>query len=178
MKKKIIKNIKKIGILGGTFDPPHLGHLHISKIALKKFKLDKVIWFITKQNPLKKKPHLNTNLRIKLSKKITKNQKKIFIKCLDNIVRSTNTFDLLTYFKKNRKNLKLYFLMGADNLINLHKWYKWERIPNVAKIIVFARSDYATKALDSVAAKKLKKDEWMYIKSKKIDISSSLIRKF
>ena len=121
---------------------------------------------------------MNTNLRIKLSKKITKNQKKIFIKCLDNIVRSTNTFDLLTYFKKNRKNLKLYFLMGADNLINLHKWYKWERIPNVAKIIVFARSDYATKALNSVAAKKLKKDEWMYIKSKKIDISSSLIRKF
>ena len=68
--------------------------------------------------------------------------------------------------------------MGADNLINLHKWYKWEKIPNLAKIIVFARSNYANKALNSVAAKKLKKNGWMYIKSKKIDISSSLIRKF
>ena len=57
MKKKNIK-IKKIGILGGTFDPPHIGHLYISKIAIKKLKLNKVVWVITKQNPLKHKPYL------------------------------------------------------------------------------------------------------------------------
>ena len=177
LKKKTKKNVKKIGILGGTFDPPHLGHLHISKIAIKKLKLDKVIWFITKQNPLKQKPYSDTNLRIKLSKNITKHQKKISIKCLDNLVRSTKIFDVLNYFKENRRNLKLFFIIGADNLINLHKWHKWKKIPKLAKIIVFARSNYSTKALNSVAAKKLKKDEWTYIKSKKINISSSLIRK-
>ena len=60
----IKENLNKIGILGGSFDPPHIGHLHISKIALKKLKLNEVIWVVTKQNPFKKKVHLNKNLRI------------------------------------------------------------------------------------------------------------------
>ena len=55
MQKKLKKNYNKIGILGGTFDPPHIGHLHISKLALKKLKLDKILWIVTKYNPLKKK---------------------------------------------------------------------------------------------------------------------------
>jgi len=55
--RKFSKKNIKVGILGGTFDPPHIGHLQISKIALKKLKLDAVIWVITKQNPLKQKPY-------------------------------------------------------------------------------------------------------------------------
>ena len=70
MKKKIKKNYTKIGILGGTFDPPHKGHLFISKVAIKKFKLNKLLWAVTKKNPLKKKPYLSIKERIKLSKKI------------------------------------------------------------------------------------------------------------
>ena len=97
------KNHKKIGILGGTFDPPHLGHLYISKIALTKLKLDNLIWIIAKQNPLKQKPYLSIKTRIRLSKDITKNQKKIFVKFLDDKVKSKNTFDLLNYFKKKQK---------------------------------------------------------------------------
>ena len=58
-------------MLGGTFDPPHKGHLHISKIALKKLKLKKLMWIVTKKNPLKQKPYLNAKMRVKLSKKIT-----------------------------------------------------------------------------------------------------------
>ena len=61
----------KIGILGGTFDPPHKGHLYISKFAIKNIKLDELIWIVTKQNPLKGKPHINLKNRIRLSKKIT-----------------------------------------------------------------------------------------------------------
>jgi len=172
------KKSEKIGILGGTFDPPHIGHLHISKIALKKLKLNSLIWVITKKNPLKKKPYLNTNTRVKLSKDITKDQKKIFVKYLDSKIRSNNTFALLKYIKKNSKNTKLYFLIGADNLIKLHRWNNWQQISQFAKIIVFARDGYTLKALNSVASKKLKKKDWMYINSKKINISSSLIRKF
>ena len=100
MKKLSKKNYKKIGILGGTFDPPHEGHLYISKIALKKLKLDNLIWLITKQNPLKQKPYLSTKIRMQLSKDILKNQKKISIKYLDNVVKSGNTFSLLNYLKK------------------------------------------------------------------------------
>ena len=73
MRKLFKKNIR-LGILGGTFDPPHKGHLHIPNIAKKKLKLHNIIWVITKQNPFKKKPYLSTLTRIKLSRDITKNQ--------------------------------------------------------------------------------------------------------
>ena len=56
-------NFKKIGVLGGSFDPPHKGHLYISKQSIKLLKLDKVIWAITKKNPLKEKPHFSLKLR-------------------------------------------------------------------------------------------------------------------
>ena len=99
-------NKKKIGILGGTFDPPHIGHIYISKIALKKFHLNFLMWIITKQNPLKKKPFFKTEARIKLSKNITEKEKKIFIRYLDkkvkskaithyNVIDSTNNYSLL-----------------------------------------------------------------------------------
>ena len=177
MHKLSKKNIK-VGILGGTFDPPHIGHLHISKIGIKKLKLNKLIWIITKKNPLKRKPYLETKARIKLSRKITKNEKKIFVQYLDGKLKSKNTFDLLNYIKKKNKKTKLYFLIGADNLINLHKWNNWKKIPSLAKIVVFSRQNYSIRALNSVALKRLEKKDWIYINSKKINISSSLIRKF
>ena len=171
-------NSKKVGILGGTFDPPHIGHLNISEIALKKFNLDKVIWLVTKQNPLKEKTYLSADSRIKLSKNILKNHKKISVKFMDRRIKSRSTFDLLYFLKKKNKKTKFFFLIGADNLINFHKWKKWKHIPLLAKIVVFARPNYSTKALKSIASKKLNKNDWIYINSKKINISSSLIRKF
>ena len=172
------KKYKKIGILGGTFDPPHEGHLNISKIAIKKLKLNKIIWLITKQNPLKKKPFLSLNIRKKLSKSLVKKNKKISIRYVDDLVKSKNTFNLLKFLLKKEKKIKLYFLIGADNLVYFHKWKNWKKIPKLAKIVVFARPNYSTKALSSIAAKKLKKEDWIYLNYKKINISSSLIRKF
>ena len=67
---------KYIGLLGGSFDPAHRGHLGISKIAIKKLKLKKIYWVITKQKPLKKKTFYSLDERIKYAKKITKTQKK------------------------------------------------------------------------------------------------------
>ena len=178
MKIILKKKYKKIGILGGTFDPPHEGHLNISKIAIKKLKLNKIIWLITKQNPLKKKPFLSVNIRKKLSKSLVKKNKKISIRYVDDLVKSKNTFNLLKFLLKKEKKIKLYFLIGADNLVYFHKWKNWKKIPKLAKIVVFARPNYSTKALSSIAAKKLKKEDWIYLNYKKINISSSLIRKF
>ena len=96
-KKKYIK----ICILGGTFDPPHKGHLYISKVAIKKLKLSKLIWIVTKKNPLKKKPYLNLKKRINLAKKITFKEKKIRVKHYENKIKSATTYKLLNYIKKN-----------------------------------------------------------------------------
>jgi len=171
------KKLIKIGILGGTFDPPHKGHLFISKTALKKLNLNNLIWVVSKKNPLKNKPILNINKRIKLSKKITKNEKKIFVKYFDQKVKSVNTFDLLNFIKKKNKKTKLFFLIGADNLSKFHKWYNWKKIPKLAKIVVFPRKGFSSISLKSIVYKKLKKKDFLYINSKKVNISSSLIRK-
>ena len=178
MQKIFKKNYNKIGILGGTFDPPHRGHLYISKIALKKLKLNKLIWVVTKKNPLKRKPYLSTKIRIKLSKKVTKKEKKIFVRYFDDKIKSINTFNLLNYIKKKNQKTKLFFLIGADNLTKFHKWNNWKKIPKLARIVVFARQNYSMKSLSSIASKKLNKKDLVYINSKKINISSSLIRKF
>ena len=175
MKKNRKKNYIKIGILGGTFDPPHKGHLHISQIILKKLKLNKILWVVTKKNPLKRKPYLSTQVRIKLSKKKKKNNKEIFIKYFDEKIKSSNTFNLLRYIKAKNKKAKLFFLIGADNLKKFHKWKNWNKIPKLAKIVVFPRQNYS---INSVVLKKLHKKDLIYIKSRKINISSSLIRKF
>jgi len=172
------KNHAKIGILGGTFDPPHKGHLYISKIALKKLKLNKLIWIVTKKNPLKKKPYLSTKMRMNLSKKITKKEKKIFVKYYDDKVKSINTFNLLNYIKKKNQKTKLFFLIGADNLAKFHKWNNWKKIPKLAKIVIFPRQNYSIKSLKPVISKKLNKKDLIYIDSRKVNISSSLIRKF
>tara|TARA_B100000745_G_scaffold237016_1_gene159991 strand:+ start:43 stop:573 length:531 start_codon:yes stop_codon:yes gene_type:complete len=170
-KKKYIK----IGILGGTFDPPHEGHLYISKIALKKLKLSKLIWIVTKKNPLKEKPYLSLKMRIILSKKITAQERKILVRYYDNKVKSINTFKLLNYIKKKNKRAKIFFLIGADNLKKFHKWKNWKEIPKFAKIVIFPRKNYS---ISSIASKKLSKRDLVYIKCRKVNISSSLIRKF
>jgi len=172
-KKKI-----KIGILGGTFDPPHLGHLYISKIAIKKLKLNKLIWAVTKKNPLKKKPYLNIKTRIKLSKKLSYTEKKIFVHCFEDKIKSKNTYDLLNHIKRKQKKTKLYFLIGADNLIKFHKWKNWKKIPEFAKIVIFPRDSHLIKKNKYTVLKTLKKKDLIYISAKKVNISSSLIRKF
>jgi len=178
LQKLLKKNYIKIGILGGTFDPPHKGHLYISKVSIKKLKLNKLIWAITKKNPLKKKPYLGIKTRMTLSKKLVRKEKIIFVKYYDDKIKSVNTFDLLNYIKKRNKKAKLFFLIGADNIKKFHKWNNWRKIPRIAKIAIFPRQNYSFSSSNPFALKKLDKKDFIYIKAKKINISSSLIRKF
>ncbi len=93
---------KNIGLLGGSFDPAHKGHLGISNIAIKKLKLKKIYWVITKKNPFKNKTFYSLNQRIKYAKKISKVQKKIQVIYIENIVKSSRTIDLINYFIKKK----------------------------------------------------------------------------
>jgi len=177
LQKLFKKNHKKIGILGGTFDPAHIGHIKISREAKKKFKLDYIIWAITKKNPFKNKSKLNLNSRIKYAKKITKKEKFIKIEFYENKIKSNKTINLINYFKKINKKLDIYFIMGADNLINFHKWHKWKSILQKCSILVFDRQGYKTKSLKSITFKHLNQKSLEFVKFKKVNISSSQLSK-
>jgi len=171
-------NIKKnrIGILGGSFDPAHKGHLAISKVAVKRLKLKKIIWAITKKNPFKKLSNINLLARIKYCKKVIGNNDFIKVKFYEDIVKSNKTINLIKYLNQNKRN-EIYFLMGADNLINFHKWYKWKAISQKCNIIVFDRHGYKKKSLNSTTFKRLNRKNLKFIEFNKVNISSSQIRK-
>jgi len=177
LQKIFKKNHKKIGILGGTFDPAHIGHIKISKEAKKKFKLDYIIWAITKKNPLKNKSTSNLRSRIKYAKKIIKKEKFIQIKFYENKIKSNKTIKLINYFKKINKKIDIFFIIGADNLINFHKWHKWKAISQKCNILVFDRQGYRAKSLKSITFKQLNQKSLKFIKFKKVNISSSQLRK-
>ena len=166
----------KIGILGGTFDPPHKGHLVISKEAVKKFNLKKIIWAITKKNPFKKKSISSLKERVDYCKKIIQKTNFIEIKFYENKLKSNRTIDLINYLFKDKKN-EIYFLMGADNLINFHKWHNWKQISQKCNIIVFDRHGYKKKSLNSTTFKRLNRQNLKFIEFKKVNISSSQLRK-
>ncbi len=171
MKKKI-----KIGVLGGSFDPAHKGHLAISKEAKKRFSLKKIIWAITKKNPFKLVSETSLSKRIQYCKKIIGMNSYIKVKFYENIIKSNKTIDLINYLKKN-KNIEVYFLMGADNLITFHKWHKSKSISKKCNILVFDRHGYKKNSLKSKTFKRLNKSILRFVEFKKVNISSSQLRK-
>ncbi len=174
MRKKLHN---KIGILGGSFDPAHLGHIKISKEAKKKFKLNKVFWVITKRNPFKKKCFYSLRRRIALSKKLILRDKFIEVVYIENKCKSNRTYKYIKYLCKKNQNTDFYFIMGADNLIRFHKWRNWQEIPKICQILVFDRDNFKSECLKSVAYKKISKKRLKFIKFKKVNISSSQLRK-
>ncbi len=166
----------KIGILGGSFDPAHKGHLAISKIAAKKFNLKKIVWAITKKNPFKKKSSSKLSIRINFCKKIIGKIKFIKVQFYEDKIKSNKTINLINYLTRNKKN-DIFFIMGADNLIHFHKWYKWKSISKKCKIIVFDRHGYKKKSLNSTTFKRLNNKNLKFIEFNKVNISSSQLRK-
>ena len=164
-----------IGLLGGSFDPAHEGHLGISKIAIKKLKLKKVYWIITKKNPFKNKTFYTLNDRIKYAKKISRAQKKIQTIHLENIIKSSRTIDIINYFIKDKNIKNIYFIIGSDNLIRFHKWKSWKKIVKLVKLIVFSRRGYDRKGMRSIVVKNFK-NKIIFIKNKHITISSTQLK--
>ena len=166
----------KIGILGGTFDPAHKGHLEISKQARKRFGLQNIVWAITEQNPFKDETRSNLKSRMKFAKKIIGKNNYIKIKFYEEKIDSNRTIDLIKHLTKEKKN-EIYFIMGADNLINFHKWYKWKSIIKKCNILVFDRQGYKAKSLKSVTFNGTNKKNLTFVNFNKVNISSSQLRK-
>ena len=174
---KINNKKKSFAILGGSFDPPHKGHLKISRFSIKKFNLSKLYWVITKKNPFKKKPFFSVKERIKKCKKIVTNFRKIHVIYLDQKIRSSKSVKVINYLKNKNSKQICYFLIGSDNLIKFHKWESCKKILKNCKLVIFSRSGYDKKAKKSVIMQHLNKDNFLFIKNQKIDISSTGIRK-
>ena len=184
--------MKNIGLLGGSFDPPHNGHLYISLEAKKILKLDEIWWLVTPKNPLKISEPATYSERVYNCKLITRG-KPIKVYEIEKKINSKYTYQSLKYILNNYKNIKFFWLMGADNLIHFHKWQKWKQIFNNISIVVFKRHGYNNKALKSIALKTYSQSQifsnpinkkyfvelpsWTWIKNREINISSSEIRK-
>ena len=184
--------MKNIGLLGGSFDPPHKGHLYISLEAKNILKLDEIWWLVTPQNPHKILKPATYKERIKNCKIISRNRP-IKIKEIEKKINSKYTYKSLDYILNHYPNIKFFWLMGADNLINFHKWQKWKQIFNEISVVVFKRHGYNTIALKSIAFRTFsnsrlisnfininefnKLPSWAWINNKEIKISSSEIRK-
>ena len=177
---KLVNKLKsqkiKIGILGGTFDPAHKGHLKISIQAKERFKLKKVIWAITKKNPFKSESKSNLRNRTQFAKKLIDKNDYIKVKFYEKKIGSNKTADLIKHLNKDKK-FQIYFIMGADNLINFHRWHKWKSIIKECNILVFDRQGYKAKSLKSVTFNETSKKSLTFINFKKVNISSSLLRK-
>ncbi len=179
-----------IGILGGSFNPCHNGHIYISKNAIKELKLDEIWWVITPLNPLKKKTDLaSVKNRVLNAKKIQKPDF-IKVKLFEKQNEQNYSIDLIRNIKEKNNSDRFIWLMGADNLVNFARWKSYQDIIKEINIAVFPRENYLEKEnilnrdynnyfLESKFASLLKDKNppyWTIIKMDKIDISATEIR--
>ena len=111
------------------------------------------------------------------SKKVLKDYKNIKVLYLDEKIKSSNTINVIKYFKEIKNQKELYLILGSDNLLNFHKWKSWKKIVKLTKLVVFSRKGYDKKSKESNVVKYLNKKNIIFIKNKKINISSTGIKR-
>lgn len=141
-----------IGLLGGSFDPPHEGHLHISEVALRRLGLSRVWWLVTPGNPLKKRGPADIGRRMSACEDLIDGQAGIMPTDIETRLGTRYTADTLRAMKRTYPGVKFVWLMGADNLADFHRWEQWVDIFRTVPIAVFARPGHQVKAGLSIAA--------------------------
>ncbi len=166
--------MRKIGILGGTFNPVHFGHIKIAKAAIEKADLDSVIFFPSKNPPHKKNEAiLPFDVRINLIKKSLEEEENIFVSDLDDRdEKDTYTYYLLQKLEERYPVTRFYFIIGEDNVSELKTWYKYKYLLEHLNFIVFTRqTENLSKWENLDYLSKL-----TFYQMQPIDISSSRIR--
>lgn len=144
---------KKIGLLGGSFNPAHSGHLYISRKALELLDLDEVWWLISPQNPLKSTEGMaEFPRRFDSAVKVAAAEPRIVVSDIECTFQTRYTVDTIRCLKERFPDIDFVWLMGADNLIGFHRWREWRTIMRSVPIAVFARKTYRIRALHGRAA--------------------------
>jgi nicotinate-nucleotide adenylyltransferase len=147
---------RRIGLLGGSFNPAHAGHVHISRLALDRLGLDEVWWLVSPQNPLK--PALGMaplEARLAAARAIARDPR-IRVTDVERRLATRYTVDTVLALRQAWPEARFVWLMGADILIQLPRWRRWKRLMRRVPVAVFARAPYSAKALAGRAAARFK----------------------
>lgn len=163
----------KIGLLGGSFNPPHQGHIHISNLAIKKLGLNQVWWIPTAYNPLKER-NIYENYQDRLNKCqiLTKTNPNLHIKAFDEVY----TVKLVKRLRQQYKNTEFFWIMGADNLEKLHQWDGFKKLISNISLAIFSRGKTLLKIKKCKAWKAVSLSNYQIFYTKNLDISSTQIR--
>ena len=184
---------RRIGLLGGSFNPAHAGHLHISLEALKRLKLDEIWWLVSPHNPLKQSSELAEYAARFHSATSLACHPRIRVLDVEQRLGLRYTIDTITHLTARHPTHQFVWLMGADNLAGFHRWRAWRRIAAILPIAVLDRAPYGIKALHgrfacSYAAKRIPHRDapmlasaatpcWTYLTIPRHPLSATFLRK-
>jgi nicotinate-nucleotide adenylyltransferase len=143
---------RAIGLLGGSFNPAHAGHRHISLMALKRLKLDEIWWLVSPQNPLKPVAGMAPFAERMAGARAMARHPRIRVAGIEADLKTTYTAETLRRLARRFPQVRFVWLMGADNLAQIHHWKDWTQIFSTVAVAVFARPSYCLRALASLAA--------------------------
>ncbi|MES2340146.1 MAG: nicotinate-nucleotide adenylyltransferase [Pseudomonadota bacterium] len=144
----------RVGLYGGSFNPVHQGHAHVAETARKRLKLDRVIWLVSPQNPLKSnKETASLAERMAGVRKVARGRAMI-VSDAETAIGSTYTIDTLRVLKARFPGVKFVWIMGADSLASFHRWRGWTQIMGGAPVAVVSRPWISLKSRFSPAARR------------------------
>lgn len=146
---------RRIGLLGGSFNPAHEAHLQITRDALKRLGLDEVWWLVSPQNPLKPAQGMaELDRRIAAARAVATGEPRVRVTGLESLLGTVYSAQTLRRLLSLLPERRFVWLMGADNLLQIDRWQDWTQIFHLVPVAVFDRPPYSVKALSSKAARR------------------------
>lgn len=150
--RRVFRPGARIGLLGGSFDPPHEGHLHLSREALKRFGLDAVVWLVSPGNPMKAHAPASLEARMAACRALV-DHPRIHVSDIEARLGTRYTAETLGALTGLYPQVRFCWLMGADNLAQFHRWENWRGIMEMVPVGVLARPEARGRALGAKAAR-------------------------